>query len=143
MKAISVLLTVLLVFSTSLQAGPIPDQKTIHLLSIEDLRDQVSVKAAERASNIREVQTLLRHEAVQDRLGHLYDLEKIAVAVPTLDNETLAVLARESEQMNEQFKAGLSTGVTVAIVIGVVLLVIIVILAYSAKETVESVFGSS
>ena len=107
MKAISLFLTVLLVFSTSLQAGPIPAQKAIHLVSIEELKGQISEQAAVRAENIREVQTLLRHPAVQDRLGHLYDLDQIAVAVPTLDDETLARLARESEQMNEQFQAGL------------------------------------
>ena len=107
MKATSLFLTVLLVFSTSLQAGPIPAQKAIHSISIEELKGQISGRTAERAANIREVQTLLRHQAVQDRLGHLYDLERIAVAVPTLDDETLARLARESEQMNEQFQAGL------------------------------------
>lgn len=107
MKATSLFLTVLLVFSTSLQAGPIPAQKAIHSISIEELKGQISERTAERAANIREVQTLLRHQAVQDRLGHLYDLERIAVAIPTLDDETLARLARESEQMNEQFQAGL------------------------------------
>ena len=107
MKATSLFLTVLLVFSTSLQAGPIPAQKAIHSISIEELKGQISERTAERAANIREVQTLLCHQAVQDRLGHLYDLERIAVAIPTLDDETLARLARESEQMTEQFQAGL------------------------------------
>ncbi len=107
MKAISLFLTVLLVFSTSLQAGPIPAQKAIHSVSIEELKSQISERTAVRAENIREVQTLLRHQAVQDRLGHLYNLELLAVAVPRLDDETLARLARESEQMNEQFQAGL------------------------------------
>ena len=107
MKATSLFLTVLLVFSTSLQAGPIPAQEAIHSVSIEELKGQISERTAARAANIREVQTLLRHQAVQDRLGHLYDLERVAVAVPTLDDETLDRLARESEQMNEQFQAGL------------------------------------
>lgn len=107
MKATSLFLTVLLVFSTSLQAGPIPARKAIHSISIEELKGQISERTVERTANIREVQTLLRHEAVQERLGHLYDLERIAVAIPTLDDETLARLARESEQMNEQFQAGL------------------------------------
>ena len=107
MKATSLFLTVLLVFSTSLQAGPIPAQTAIHSISIEERKGQISERTVERAANIREVQTLLRHQAVQDRLGHLYDLERVAVAIPTLDDETLARLARESEQMNEQFQAGL------------------------------------
>ena len=139
MKAISVLLTVLLVFSTSLQAGPIPDQTTIHLVSIEDLRVEVSEQAAERTSNIREIQTLLRNDRVQDRLGHLFDLEKVAVAVPTLDDETLARLAQESAKANEQFRAGLSTVVWVVIIVAVLLVVGLLIAANTAKDVISSI----
>ena len=132
MKSISLFLSVLLVLHTSLQAGPSPAQKAVHLVSIGELRDQVSAQTAERASNIREVQTLLRHQGVQDRLGHLFDLEKVAVAVPTLDNETLAELARESEQVNEQFRAGVSTVVWVVVIVAVVVIVMLIIAASAA-----------
>ena len=141
MKSISLFLSVLLVLHTSLQAGPSPAQKAVHLVSIGELRDQVSAQTAERASNIREVQTLLRHQGVQDRLGHLFDLEKVAVAVPTLDNETLAELARESEQVNEQFRAGVSTVVWVVVIVAVVVIVMLIIAASAAKDAVETVFG--
>lgn len=136
MKAISLFLTGLLVLHPSLRAGPIPEQQAVHLVSIGELRDQVSERAAERASNILEVQTLLRHRAVQDRLGHLFDLEKIAVAVPTLDDETLAELARESEPVNEQFRAGLGMGtiILLAVVVGVVLLIVALL---AGEEEVE------
>ena len=130
MKAISLFLTVLLVFSTSLQAGPIPAQKAVHLVSIEELKGQISERTAARADNIREVQTLLRHPAVQDRLGHLFDLEQIAVAVPTLDDETLARLARESEQMNEQFQAGMLLGLSFmswVVITGLIVFVVVVL----------------
>ena len=130
MKAISLFLTVLLVFSTSLQAGPIPAQKAVHLVSIEELKGQISERSAARADNIREVQTLLRHPAVQDRLGHLFDLEQIAVAVPTLDDETLARLARESEQMNEQFQAGMLLGLSFmswVVITGLIVFVVVVL----------------
>ncbi len=130
MKAISLFLTVLLVFSTSLQAGPIPVQKAVHLVSIEELKGQISERTAARADNIREVQTLLRHPAVQDRLGHLFDLEQIAVAVPTLDDETLARLARESEQMNEQFQAGMLLGLSFmswVVITGLIVFVVVVL----------------
>ena len=138
MKALSLFLTGLLVFHPSLQAGPIPAQQTVHVVSIPDLRDEVSARTAERASNIREVQTLLRHQAVKDRLGHLYDLEKVAVAVPTLDDETLSRLARESEPVNEQFRAGLGTG-TIIILVVVIVVVLLIVAALTLKAEVESV----
>ena len=138
MKAVSVFLMVLLFFSTSLQAGPIGDQRAIHPVSIEDLRVEVSEQTAERTSNIREIQTLLRNDRVQDRLGHLFDLEKVAVAVPTLDDETLARLAQESAKANEQFRAGLSTVVWVVIIVAVLLVVGLLIAANTAKDVISS-----
>ena len=140
MKAISLFLSILLVVHTSLHAAPTAAQKTFHSVSIEELRDQISAKTAERASNIREVQTLLRHEAVHDRLGHLYDLEKIAVAVPTLDNETLADLALKSKQVNEQFRAG-NMVVWGLVIAAVVIIVLWIILAETAENVAETVFG--
>ncbi len=141
MKPISLFLSVLLVSHTSLQAGPLSAQKAVHLVSIEELRDQVAAQTAERVSNIREVQTLLRHQGVQDRLGHLFDLEKVAVAVPTLDNETLAELARQSGQVNEQFRAG-GMGMILALVIAVVVVIILaIILVNKAEDVAETVLG--
>ena len=137
MKSVSLFLSVLLVVHTSLQAGPSPAQKAVHSVSIGELRDQVSARNAERSSNIREVQTLLRHQEVQDRLGHLFDLEKVAVAVPTLDDETLATLARESEQVNEQFRAGLSTALILLIAAGVAVVVVLLILATAEAEVTD------
>ena len=141
MKPISLFLSVLLVSHTSLQAGPLSAQKTVHLISIEELRDQVAAQAADRATNIREVQTLLRHQGVQDRLGHLFDLEKVAVAVPTLDNETLAELALQSGQVNEQFRAG-GMGMILALVIAVVVVIVLaIILLNKAEDVAETVLG--
>ena len=140
MKAVSLFVSVALIEHTSLQAAPVSTQKTFHLVSIEELRDQVSAQTVERDSNIREVQTLLRHEAVQDRLGHLYDLEKIAVAVPTLDNETLAELARKSKQVNEQFRAG-NMVLWRLMIAAIVIIVLWIILAKTAEDVAETVFG--
>ena len=141
MKPISLFLTVLLVLHTSLQAGPSPAQKAVHLVSIEELRDQVAAQTIERDSNIREIQTLLRHQGVQDRLGHLFDLEKVAVAVPTLDNETLGELALQSRQVNEQFRAG-GMGMILALVIAVVVVIVLaIILLNKAEDVAETVLG--
>ena len=141
MKPISLFLSVLLVLHTGLQAGPSPAPKAVHLVSIEELRDQVAAQTAERADDIREVQALLRHQEVQDRLGRLFDLEKVAAAVPTLDNGTLAELALQSGQVNEQFRAG-GTGMILALVIAVVVVIILaIILVNKAEDVAETVLG--
>lgn len=137
MKSVSLFLSVLLVLHTSLQAGPSAAQTAVHSVSIGELRDQVSARNAERANNIREVQTLLRHQDVQDRLGHLFDLEKVATAIPTLDDGTLATLAREGEQVNEQFRAGLSTTLILLIAVGVAVVVVLLILSTAEAEVTD------
>lgn len=141
MKPISLFLSVLLVSYTSLQAGPLPAQKTVHLVSIEELRDQVAAQTAERASNIREIQTLLRDQGVQDRVGHLFDLEKVAVAVPTLDNETLAELAQQSRQVNEQSRAGGMGMILVLLIAVVIVIVLAIMLVNKAEDVAETVLG--
>ena len=128
---LSAVLSVILVVTSSLHAGPIPD--AAHPVSIGELRNQVSAQTAERAGNIREVQTLLRHQEVQDRLGHLLELEKLAAAVPKLDDETLARLARESKQMNEQFKAGISKS-TIAVVVLIAVAIVVVYGLFAGKD---------
>ena len=102
-KPVFAILSVFMVLSSSLHAGPIPG--VTHSLSIEDLRTEISARNAERAGNVREVQTLLRHPEVQ-KLAHLFDLEKIQAAIPKLDDATLARLAEESARINERFQAG-------------------------------------
>ena len=103
MKPVLPILSVFMVLSSSLLAGPIPG--VTHSLSIEDLRTEISAGNAERAGNLREVQTLLRHPEVQE-LAHLFDLEKIEAAIPNLDDATLARLADESARIKERFQAG-------------------------------------
>ena len=103
MKTLSLVLSVILVLSSNLHAGPSPD--AAHLVSMEDLKAEISVGNAERAGNIREVLTLLQRSEVQ-KLGRHFDLEKIEAAIPVLDDDTLARLADESARMNEQFRAG-------------------------------------
>lgn len=141
MKSLSIVLSVVLVLTSSLHAGPTtPDAG--HPVSIGELRDQVSARADERASNVREVQTLLRLQEVKDHLGRLYDLEKVAVAVPKLDDETLAELARESRQMKEQFRAGVNkTAIWVVAIVAVTIVVIWVVLAKTAEDVAEQVLG--
>lgn len=103
MKLLSLALSVILVLSSSLPAGPGPD--AVHLVSIEDLKAEIAAGNAERAGDIREVLTLLQRPEAQ-KLGRHFDLDKIEAAIPALDDDTLARLADESARMNEQFRAG-------------------------------------
>ena len=129
MKPVSTILTVLMVLSSSLHAGPVPEMA--HLVSIEELRAEISAGNVERGRNIREVQSLLRQPEVQ-KLGHLFDLEKIETAIPKLDDATLDQLADESARMNEQFQAGHLCGpnwtAIVAVVATMAMIVLVVLI---------------
>lgn len=129
MKPVSAILSVLMVLSSNLHAGPVPD--VAHLVSIEDLRTEVSARNAERAGNIREIQSLLRHPEVQ-KLGHLFDLEQIETVIPKLDDKTLARLADEGARINEQFQAGHLCGpnwtAIVAVVATMAMIVLVVLI---------------
>ena len=125
MKPVSAILTVLMVLSSNLHTGPVPD--VAHLVSIEDLRTEVSARNAERAGNIREIQSLLRHPEVQ-KLGHLFDLEQIETVIPKLDDATLARLADEGARINEQFQAGHLCGTNWTLVITYVATMAMVVL---------------
>ncbi len=129
MKPVSTILSVFMILSSSLHSGPVPD--VAHLVSIEDLRAEISDRNVKRAGNIREIQSLLRHPEVQ-KLGHLFDLEKIEIGIPKLDDATLAKLADESARMNEQFQAGHLCGPNwtpiVAVVATMTMIVLVVLI---------------
>ncbi len=129
MKFLSVFLCVLLASSAGIQAAPGRGQESAHIVSIQELRNQISERTAARTRNIHEVQTLLRHQAVQAHMGRLFDLEKIALGIPALDDETLERLARESHRINEQFQAGLSKQtMTWVVIAGIAAFAIIVLI---------------
>jgi hypothetical protein len=60
-------------------------------------------------------------------MGRLIDLERIAMAVPALDDETLERLARESAPINEHFQAGLSKTATWLVIAGIAVFAVIVL----------------
>jgi len=125
MKFLPLILSVFMVLSSSLHAGPVPD--VVHLVSIEDLRTEISDRNVERAGNVREIQSLLRHPEVQ-KLGHLFDLEQIESVIPKLDDATLARLADESARMNERFQAGHLCGPNWTVIISVVATMVMIVL---------------
>jgi hypothetical protein len=109
MKHCKVCFTILILLAMSFQqtvaAQPIPD----HLVSPEELRQGLMNQSAQRMVNIQAVRTLLHQELVQQQVGRLVDLEKIELALATLDDDTLKQLANESRRVNDQLQAGMAT----------------------------------
>jgi hypothetical protein len=98
-----------------------------HVVSLQEIQKQVETKSSQRANNIRDIQKLLRHSEVQKHVGGLIDLQKIKVAVASLDNETLEDLASQSRFANDQLQAGIGTTGLIAIIIVCVVVVILAI----------------
>ena len=102
-----------------------------HVVSAGELKNRVDMRAAQRAENIREVQTLLRHDVVQQHLGRVVDLQKVEVALASLDDEALSQIADQSREVNDQLKAGLSTNtwILIAVIAGIVFVVLAVVVS--------------
>mgnify|MGYP001200317408 FL=1 len=128
MKILAIFLSVLLGFSASIQATPVAGQESVQLVSIQELRNQISEQEAVRSQNILEVQKLLRHKVVQAHVGRIFDLEKLAVSVPTLDDSTLERLAHESERMNEQFQAAGPSAMTYVVLGGMAIFIYFILI---------------
>ena len=112
-----------------LSAYPLQD----HVMSLQEIQKQVQSQSSQRINNIQDIQKLLRHSEVQKQVGGLIDLEKIEVAVASLDNMTLEDLASRSRMANDQLQAGISKIWTIVIIVGVAFLVVgIVITAQEA-----------
>lgn len=119
---------VLVVHLAFLQGYGTP-QSSIHIVSTDDLRNELVSQARTREANLAEIRQLFQHTEVREQLKHLVDLNQIDQALPTLDDETLAYLAQESRKANDQLRAGLSTGATIAIAVAVAVGVFFLILA--------------
>jgi len=104
-----------------------------HVVSLQEIKKQLESQSSKRINNIQDIQKLLRHSEVQKQVGGLIDLEKIEVAVASLDNMTLEDLASRSRMANDQLQAGISKIWTIVIIVGVAFLVVgIVITAQEA-----------
>ena len=131
--SLPILILLNLSFQQSLQAQPVSG----HLVPVEDLQRQLTAQSKQRLQNIEEIQKLLRHELVQQQMGKLLDLEKVELALVTLDDETLQKLATESEQVNDQIEAGITIWgwIGIAILAAIVIIVLSILLAIQANES--------
>jgi hypothetical protein len=116
MKYWEVSLTILILLNLSLQQAVMAQPVPSHLVPVEELQNQLAEQSGQRRQNIQEIQKLLRHELVRREVGSLVDLEKVEVALGTLDDETLRQLADDSRNVSDQLEAGLATWAWITII---------------------------
>ena len=124
MKYCKACLTILILLSLSFQQASMAQPVPNHVVPLEELQNQLVTQSAQRMQNIQEVQKLLRHDLVQQQVEKLVDLEKVELALATLDDETLQELAVQSREVNDQLQAGIST-VTIIVIVAAAATVII------------------
>lgn len=100
-----------------------------HIVAVEELQHRMAAQSAQRLENVKEVQKLLHHELVRQQWARLVDLEKVEVALVSLDDESLRQLADRSREANDQIQAGVPGWGIVLITVGVVIGVLAIIAA--------------
>lgn len=133
MKHCKVFLTIVMLLNLSLQSSLMAGRAQSHVVSEGELQSELAAQSAQRMENITEVQKFLRHDLVQKQVENLVALEKVELALTTLDDETLELLASESQKVNDQIEAGMATWGWVAIA-AIAAFVIIVIIAAAAID---------
>lgn len=106
MKALCFALAFILTLSSATNAYA---QAANHLVPLADLHSALAAKSAQREAHIAEIQTLLRHDAVQEKLGGLLDINKVETLISHLDDQTLSDLSSQSRRINEDIAAAGST----------------------------------
>jgi hypothetical protein len=102
-----------------------------HVVTDQEIRNQISNVAADRTAKICAIQKLLRHEAVQSQIRGLADLERIERTLPALDDETLDQLASESQRLSDELQAGEICGATLALIVLIAAVIVVAIVAYA------------
>jgi len=123
--SIGLVVSILLISCVSqvLAAGPSQG----HVVGLEELQGNLAADSSQRQAHIEQVRKMLRHQLVQEQVGRLVDLEKIEAGIGSLDDETLAQLAEQSQEVNDQIGAGVSSWVII-IAVSVALLVILLLI---------------
>jgi hypothetical protein len=125
-----VCLALVILLNLTVQQALMAHPVTNHVVPVAELHSRFNAQSARRIENIQEVQRLLNQPLIQKELGRLVPLERVELALATLDDETLNELAAESREFNDQIEAGMATWGWVTIA-GIVAFVIIVIIGYS------------
>ena len=129
---VMVLLTILLLLNFGLVEQLLAQQGPSHLVPLEEIRSELIRHSSRRADYIQEIPAVVNHEDLQKRGGKLADLERIEVALASLDDRTLEELAGQSRKVNDQLRA--DGPITWLVVTLVVILVVVVLVALAADE---------
>ncbi|MDE3110609.1 MAG: hypothetical protein KGL02_11790, partial [Acidobacteriota bacterium] len=106
-------------------------QPASHVVSSADLQRDVSAASAARQQNIRQVQAFLAMPGARQAIESAHmDYRQVKNAVPQLNNQELAQLARMSQSAQKQFAAGnLSDRDLLWIILGAAVIIIIAVAA--------------
>ncbi len=98
-----------------------------HLIPAAELQLQLATAELQRQANIREIERALDRQDAQELLAKAgMKPEEVRRAIPQLDEETLANLADQSRQVNEDVAGGFVGGIIILLILAVVLAVILV-----------------
>jgi hypothetical protein len=98
-----------------------------HLIPAAELQLQLATAELQRQNDVREVERILDREDAQQLLATAgLNASEVRQAIPQLDNETLANLADQSRQVNEDVAGGFVGGIIILLILALVLAVILV-----------------
>lgn len=98
-----------------------------HLIPAAELQLKLATAELQRQSNVREVERVLDREDAQQLLAKAgLSTSEVREAIPQLDDETLASLADQSRQVNEDVAGGFIGGIIILLILALVLAVVIV-----------------
>jgi hypothetical protein len=102
-------------------------EKVEHLIPAAELQLQLAAAEYQRQSNVRDVERILEREDAQQLLAKAgLSAGEVREAIPQLDDETLANLAEQSRNVNEDVSAGFVGGIIILLILALVLAVILV-----------------
>jgi hypothetical protein len=127
----SVMLGVVLGMGFGLPAKAQTQEKQQHVVTSEELSQQVARPAGTRQANEDAVRHLLSSDAGQNALKSAnVEYERVDKAIGQLSDEEVAKLADRSRQAESDFAAGAISAKTLAyIILAVVVIVVIVVIA--------------
>jgi hypothetical protein len=98
-----------------------------HLVPAAELQFQLAAAEVQRQSNVRDVQRILDRQDAQQLLAKAgVDPLEVRQAIPQLDDETLANLAEQSRQVDQDVSGGFVGGIIILLILALVLSVILV-----------------
>lgn len=121
---LNIIFAVLTVFHLMFLQSLSAQSTSPRLPTTHEFKAAVLKQAEQRQKHVDDIRTFLRQDVVRKNFSQIVELDKLQMKVATLDDETLAELARETRLASEQIQGGISTTVVLVIVIAVLIVVI-------------------